>query len=406
MDKHLPIEMTPHTSVYQRRAGLRRAVRGIADVLSRVSPRHLNPLPGPPARIGVFLQWGIGDAILALPLLEGLRITYPEASIELIGKPWLADLFDGEAYVDRTHVLVPPWTKYHGKYRIWEAAWQRFARQLWALRWIQFDLLISLRLDPREVIQLRLLRAREVMGFKCGGGRRWITRDIGLTSEKYDNRHRSEVSAYALEALTGLTRSSIPQFTVNEAGRAKALKRLREAGYRGGPILAVHSEAGNPIRGWGPENFGTVLQTLPDMVQFVVVIDGGSDKPKNIRVPESVPSCVWHSSLTDLKGLLFVCDVILCSDSGIMHIAAACGCRVVAVFGPTLIDWFGPSGEGHEVVQVEPMPCRPCFERCIYSTPICMERISSEAVLAALVRVTEGARTTPPTERVGSPFSG
>ena len=65
-----------------------------------------------PRRIGIFSQWGIGDAVLATPLLTSLRRAYPDARIELIGKPWLADLFGDSALCDRVHSLVPPWTRY------------------------------------------------------------------------------------------------------------------------------------------------------------------------------------------------------------------------------------------------------------------------------------------------------
>ena len=197
-------------SVYDGKDRVRRVARRVGDLLSGISPRRGSPESAPPRRIGVLLQWGIGDAVLALPLLRGLREAYPEASIELVGKPWLAELFAGEACADRTHLLVPPWTKYQGKYRIWEKDWRRFARQLLEVRRTHFDLLIGIRFDLREVLQLRLLNAREIAGFGSAGGRHWVTRDIGLTAEEYTDRHRSEVSAHTLEALTGLTWSSIP----------------------------------------------------------------------------------------------------------------------------------------------------------------------------------------------------
>ncbi len=143
--------------VYERKDRVRRVARRIGDLLSAISPRRGFPESTPPHRIGVLLQWGIGDAVLTLPLLQGLHLAHPEASIELIGKPWLAELFAGEAWLNRTHLLVPPWTKHQGKYRIWEKDWRRFARQLRVVRRTRFDLLIGIRFDPREVLQLRLL---------------------------------------------------------------------------------------------------------------------------------------------------------------------------------------------------------------------------------------------------------
>ncbi len=375
-------------SVYERKGRVRRRLAHcVGDLLSAFSPRFGSAESKPPHCIGVLLQWGIGDAVLTLPLLQGLHRAYPEASIELIGEPWLAELFAGEPWLNRTHLLVPPWTNRQGKYRIWEKNWWRFAGQLRVARRLRFNLLIGIRFDPREVLQLRLLNAGETAGFSSTGGRCWVTRDLDLTAETFNDRHRGEVSTHALEALTGIKASSIPRFQCDKAARAQALRRLHEAGYRGGPILAVHSGAGSPIRRWGIKNFNTVLKALPKEVQYVVLIDDNGDKGgRGLRVPKTVPSYVWRSGLAELKGLLSACDIFLCCESGVMHMAAACDCRVVAIFGSGFVGWFGPCGENHEVVKVDPMPCRPCFDQCIYPTPICMEGITIEAVSAALTR--------------------
>ena len=379
--------MAPRAPIVHRKARARRLARVVGDTLSFVSPRRATPAPGPPQRIGVLLQWGIGDAVLALPLLQGLAEAFPGASIELIGKPWLADLFRGEACVGRTHLLVPPWTKFRAKYRIWETDWGRFAAQLRVVRRTRFDLLISVRFDPRETFQLRMLKATETAGFGAAGGRHWLTLDLGLTAAAYDARHRSEVGAHALEALTGVRRSNLPRLHVSEAARSKAQAWLRHRGYRGGLVLAIHGGAGHPIRRWGESNFNSVLKALPRAVRFVTVIgECGQDAAPEIEVPASVPSALWESGLADLKALLSLCDVLLCCDSGVMHMGAACGCYVVAIFGPGAIRWFSPAGPGHEVVRVDPMPCRPCLDHCIYPSPICMERVTPQAVSQALHR--------------------
>jgi ADP-heptose:LPS heptosyltransferase len=98
-----------------------------------------------------------------------LRQGYPEASIEVIGKGWLQDLLGGEDCCDRTHLLVPPWTAYSGKFREPIARFSAYWLQIRHLRQQEFDFLISARFDPRENCQLRLLRARQTFGFRKGG---------------------------------------------------------------------------------------------------------------------------------------------------------------------------------------------------------------------------------------------
>lgn len=374
-----------YTGVIASRLAKLRRSKAVLDWIARMTPRRVSSASGNPRRIGVLLQWGIGDAVLALPLLSGLARSYPAASIELIGKPWLADLFGGEPWLGATHELVPPWSKPSRKYRLWDSSWRRYLVQLLALRKLRFDLLVGLRLDPREIFQLRLLRAGRTVGVAGAGGEAWISDLIKIEPEDYYIRYRGEYNALACRELTGCKQLSPLRFDVAQAAGAAALERLRSAGYAGGPIVCVHNGAGNPIREWRPASFAAVLDSVSDLAPFAVIIDDGADPAgPHVKSPASLDYTVWKSNLTDLKALLSIADVLFCTDSGVMHLGAACGCRVVAIFGPGSPEAFFPREEGHKIVKVEPMPCRPCLDNCIYRRPICMDGITKESVSAAL----------------------
>ncbi|HYB90845.1 MAG TPA: glycosyltransferase family 9 protein [Candidatus Binataceae bacterium] len=358
----------------------------LLNLLSRITPRRAAS-EGSLRRIGVLLQWGIGDAVLALPLLEGLAQSFSGASIEPIGKPWLAELFADEKWLGRTHQLVPPWTAYRGKYRIWTQPWRRFRAELSAIRNIRFDLLIGVRLDPRETVQLRLLSAGRSAGTLACGGAGWITDPLPMTPEDYYFRYRAEYNTMALKALTGREGCPRPRLQVGERLRESAIQKLRAAGYEGGPIVAIHNGAGSPVREWRPDGYAELLDAARKLVKFVVVIDdGAAPAGPRVSIPDSIPSMVWKSGLGELKGLLSISQVLLCCDSGIMHIGAACGARVVAIFGAGSPEIFFPRGGRHELVKVDPMPCRPCMDDCIYPSPICIDRIAAPAVHASLLR--------------------
>jgi heptosyltransferase-2 len=310
--------------------------------------------------------------------------------IELIGKPWLAELFAGEGCCDRTHLLVPPWTAYFGKYPVAPRIWRNYWAQLQAVRQHHFDWLISARFDPRESAQLRLLRAQETFGFRSAGGRCWITRDLGLDQRGCDALHRAALAAELAKIILKGGSPGNARFVANAEGEAAARQWLWSQGYRSGVILAVHSGAGNPIRRWREPHFETVLRSLTTPPAMIVFI---APKPTHSS-PEGLPApyAVWQGNLTELKSLLSVCDVFFGTDSGIMHMAAAAGCEVVAVFGPTEPRWYGPFGEHHEVVIVEPMPCRPCFDACIYQSPLCLDQLEDRALAAGVERKLAAAR--------------
>jgi len=213
------------------------------------------------------------------------------------------------------------------------------------------------------------------------------TPPITLAPEDYFVRKRAEYNALALKGLTGCEVSLLPRLDVDGMARTGVLAKLHAAGYTGGPIVCIHNRAGNPIREWRAASFAAVLDLVGDLVQFVVVIDDGVDlSGPRVELPASMRSTVWKSDLANLKALLSVADVLLCCDSGVMHMGAACGCRVVAIFGPTSLDIFAPHGARHQIVKVDPMPCRPCLDSCIYSRPICMDEIIEGVVSAALRR--------------------
>jgi heptosyltransferase-2 len=336
----------------------------------------------PPGRVGIFLQWGIGDAVLATPLLSALRRRYPVASLELIGKPWLGDLFAGTTWCDRTHHLVPPWTNYSGKYRVWRPEWRRFAAQLRTVRRESFDWLVGIRYDPREILQIRLLNAAYKVGFG-GGGRRGLDLDLGVPPHVSSDAHFSRDATHAAAVLTGGQFEPRPVFRVAPEVSGRALDRLKELGYRGGLIVAVSWSAGHPIRRWDPSRFAAVLNRIPGHVGFLVMIaEPGELVP--FDPPPHIPSARWQSSLSELKGLLSLTDLILATDSGVMHIASACDCRVVAIFGPQRPEWFGPYDLEDRAVFIEPMPCRPCFDACIYDRPICMLGVTADHVSPAM----------------------
>jgi len=219
--------MTAETTALSPALTARLARMGLSrrclDALSLVSPR--TGRSGPIRRIGVLLQWGIGDAVLALPLLHALHDAWPDAAIELLGKPFLPDLMQGEPGIAACHPLVPPWTRFSGKYRIWDTEWRRYGGELAALRRKPFDLLVAPRADPRDAVQIRLLRTREAAGFAAFGGRRWFTYDAGLPLEETFMAYRPRGAAVLAQAVTGTSADPVPRFRRRLDG-AVALARL------------------------------------------------------------------------------------------------------------------------------------------------------------------------------------
>jgi ADP-heptose:LPS heptosyltransferase len=364
------------------------------DLAASATPRRTSTSAR--RRIGVFLFWGIGDAVLTTPFLRALRAQYPDASIEAIGKPWLAELFGDERLFDAYHRLVPPWTRHRGKYRLWSPDWRHFIAAARALP--RFDLVVSLRPDRRETLLARLLGAREFAGHAAEGGRAWVSADIGVdgrlpwfadATRREPRLYRGQLAAAAAMALFGVGPEPIPSLAVRPPPE-DLIGRLKAAGYRGGPVLAIAFGAAEPTRRWSSERIGRALAGVHRRPGAAIVI--ASDDSPPVERLAGIPWINWRGPLPELKRVLAVADVLFSTDSGVMHVGHALGCRVVAVFGPGSIQRFAPPAP-HLVYALQPMPCRPCSDYCIHPTPICMTEIEpvrvSPLVDAALASVRE-----------------
>ncbi|WP_162139724.1 glycosyltransferase family 9 protein [Kordiimonas gwangyangensis] len=226
------------------------------------------------------------------------------------------------------------------------------------------------------------------------GGRFWLTDPVpGIDKEYYFSHHRATVAAHIATFLTGAKVSDTPALQGGDRSQAVIAKWLGEEGLADHAVVVVHMGAGQKIREWGVSNFRTALlkacKEQREMVAVVAVDDpntGASELVEDIR-SAGLRASLWRGSLPDLKALLVSSSVLLCNDSGPMHVAAACGCNVVAIFGPGSLEMFSPIGDGiSEAIFHSPMPCRPCYDRCIHQSPICLEAVTPIKVALALRR--------------------
>lgn len=359
--------------------------RRVLDRLARLTRRRPPPDPAaPPRRIGVLLLWGIGDAILAQPLLGALRARWPDARIEAIGRPFLPALLGPDAGVDACRPLIAPWIAHRGKYKIWTRPWRAFRQQLRDLAATPYDLLITLRLDPRETLLLRWIGAGKIAGQGGAGGAAWLDIDFALPADRYEATARGAVAVAAGATLTGATPDAAPHLRPRPAELAAIHAAIRAAGPRDGPVLGVCFGGSHPLRRWDAAKIGAAVAAIADRIGLLVVIEDAGGETISPPVPPGVPTLTFRGDLARLTALCSQIDLLFCADSGVMHLAAATGTPCVAVFGPGSLDVFRPHGPGHRVVCLEPMPCRPCWDNCHQPRPICLEDLPAEQAAQAL----------------------
>jgi heptosyltransferase-2 len=192
-----------------------------------------------------------------------------------------------------------------------------------------------------------------------------------------------------------------PRLFVSVAETAEALARLKIQARPGSKLFALNPGAEyGPAKRWPADRFIAAAAEVQKQTRCSWVVVGGT----NDRVlagavadgitratlqtgPAKVMNLAGETSLRQLCALFSACDALLTNDTGPMHVAAAVGTPVVAIFGSTAPELTGPGLPGapgpHRILRSAP-PCAPCFQR---SCPIdfrCMTAVSIEAVVAAL----------------------
>jgi ADP-heptose:LPS heptosyltransferase len=349
----------------------------------RLRPEPADMLPEP-RKILVVEYWNLGDIVMILPFLQNLRIHYPSAHISLLTNPRLLPLLEGQDLVDEVIPVRVPWAQHFDrwkKYNPFATAWLELIRSLLMLRKQQFDLAFSGRIDVRDNLILWLSGARRRIGYAVAGGRFFLT-DVATPDPRYP--HRSDLWLGLFGNLKKPAVNLRPRLRPSLQEQEFAEKYLMERGIsRGEFIIGIHAGARISTRQWGFQNFRTVAHRLTKQFPLKILwfhdpretTPEGLERSTNL-IPVSLP-------LPQFMALLARCQLLVCNDSGPMHISTALEVPVVAVFGPTEPSWCSPLGTGNRVVSRDSFLCRPCFDRCIFDQPYCLRTISIDEVFAA-----------------------
>ena len=293
----------------------------------------------------------VGDAVMSLPALEALRARFPRAEIVLLSKPWVSELYWHHPAVNR-QIVYKPVSEHRGP--------RGFARLIGELRTERFDAAVLLPnafhaayVAWRARIPLRIGYARDGRGF--------LLHDA--IEAPLPSAYGHQVYYY-LQLLfrAGLIDKPQPvkeiRLGLTEAEKSWAAIELDALGL-GGPRFLVGMAPGaafGPAKRWPPERFGALADRLIGALNADVLIFGSAaEKP----LAEMVAGAMKHTptiaagatSLRQLLALMARCRLIVTNDSGSMHLAAALGVPLVAIFGSTDERATGPVGTRLRIVK-------------------------------------------------------
>ena len=337
-------------------------------------------------RILVIRRRYLGDIVLLGPVLRNLRLHWPQAHITALVEEPYAGVLALHPDVDST--LVLPRAARH---------WVRLLR---ALRSGRFTHVFDFDNTEKTALLTRLTGASFRIALHHGSFpvrlRRWYTHTVHHPSAEHETHSITEYYLQVLPAAGVPVVSHEVRLVPHKADVAYVrdlLGRLSGVAVTPPPRLLVHPGSRSPFRLWPPERFGELCRRVRgELGTGVVLIAGAGEEDVLHQVllhaGAGQPVIDQPLSVPQLAALIAQFDLLLCHDSGPMHVAAAVGTRVVALLGSQNPVLFAPPGPGHTVLQ-PPLPCRNCVAPgiCVPGDSYrnyCVRNIPVEQVFAAI----------------------
>ncbi len=337
-------------------------------------------------RILIVKLSAIGDVVQTLPALEAIKAVYRDSEIDWVVEEAAAGILEGHPLINRLLISRrKAWLSLLKRPATFSRGMRELRRFIGALRSVRYDIAVDFQGLLKSGVVMGLARANRKIGF--AGGRELSSWFLNERLPAYDiERHALEryldIARY-LGAVDPHPGCSLP------IGRETILMRERlEQAAVGRPLVVLNPVARWPTKLWQEENFARLADRLIAERKAAVIFTGGAADRETIgRIVAMMKGRVlnWtgETSLKELAALASLADLFITTDTGPMHLAAAAGGKVVALFGPTAPWRTGPYGAGHVVVRKD-LECSPCFRRECPDRVRCMNAITVDDVMDQL----------------------
>ncbi len=315
----------------------------------------------------------LGDVVLCTPLLPLVRKRFPGAKITFLVNPGAAEVLEGNPYLDA----------------VWELPRQSWWQQLkfiQQIRAIDFDVVIDLTDGDRSAFLAWVTGAPVRLGYNRE--KRWRGKFYTqVLPPEYGTMHMVDYHGQALVGLGIHESVGEPEVFVRSEASQSGKDIMSQVSSNGQPIVLLHPTARYENKTWSLERFSQIADWLSEQGIRVALI--GS--PQDILIGKKILNLTTHkpenlmgkTSLSQLAALMKRSQLLIGNDGGPMHLAAAVGCPVVGLFGPTDPAVWGPRGSKVKVIY-KGLDCEKCFyTECLRGEESCLRQISVEEVCQA-----------------------
>jgi heptosyltransferase III len=325
----------------------------------------------------------IGDVVLATPLLPLLARRFPSATLTFLVNSGTEEVLHGNPFLHRVMVLPRKGWKD-------QMAFYRFLRQE------RFDGVLDLSDGDRSALLSVVSGAPLRIGYNRDG--RWRGKlYTHVLPSAYGSMHMIDYHAQVVSFLGISEPVGQPEIYLRPEDEEAAGRLVRKVNPDGRPLVLLHPSARYVFKAWPVERFAALADRLQELGMVVAIIGHQREWDLGRRLSDlsrSKPTNIMGmTQVLQLAGMMKSSALFIGNDGGPMHMAAAVGCPVLGLFGPSEPRVWGPRGR-HVSVIYKGLDCRECFyPGCQRGEESCMKRITVEEVFEnakALLSVRKG----------------
>ncbi len=336
-----------------------------------------------PSRILVVQTAFLGDVILTIPLLKALHLAYPDARLDFLTIPSSRNLVETIPYVHQLWIYDK-----HGGERGLRPLWHLIVQ----LQAMHFDLALVPHRSLRSALLVAGARVPIRIGFHNSAGR-WLF--------NYRIRYRQRIHEIDrnLELLKPLRlnqrRRIFPEIFFTKSDHQVVDNWLIKQGVSlDQPWITMAPGSVWATKRWPPEYYAQVARKLAAKNVGTILIGGAEDAHLAQWIVQQtggrVVNAVGKFTLRQSALIIQKSRLLLTNDSAPLHMGVAVKTPVMAIFGPTIVDFgFYPCGPQDEVVEIPELKCRPCGihggQKCPLGTHECMRRILPDKVFQQIL---------------------
>ncbi len=326
----------------------------------------------------------IGDVVQTLPALEAIKRTFPDSEIDWVVEEAAAGILEGHPLIHRLLISRRrSWFRMLMRPTTLPAGFRAVLAFVTALRAVRYDIAIDFQGLLKSGILIGLARAERKIGFDR-------TRELSYLFLN-ERLPAYDIEKHALERYLDIAKylgasELSPKCTLPIERESIVMEsRIAQVVTPGNRLVVVNPMARWTTKLWEDEKFARLADRLITERRATVIFTGGTEDRQVIagiigRMGGRALNWAGETSLKELAALAALADVFITTDTGPMHLAAAAGGRVIALFGPTAPWRTGPHGCGHIVVR-KGVSCSPCFGRNCKEGLRCMQAITVDDVM-------------------------